>query len=175
MSIETTPLGVPAPRTNRLAVASLVLGILALLLCVVGFLFAIPGLICGLMGLSRVKRSGGTEKGQGLAITGAVLSGVALVLTPIIGLLAAIAVPNFVKARNAAMVNACIANLKTIDSAKAVWALENRKPEGELPAETDLIGPGKYLREQPACPAGGSYSFNPAGAKPTCSMPGHRF
>jgi competence protein ComGC len=175
MSIENTPPGIPAPKTNKLAVTSLVLGILSLVLCVVGFVFAIPGLICGIMGLSRVKKSGGFEKGQGLAITGAVLSGVALVLTPIIGLLAAIAVPNFIKARDASMHNACIANLRIIDSAKATWALENKKTEGELPTETDLIGPDKYMMAKPTCPAGGSYSLNPVGAKPTCTVPKHWF
>ncbi len=163
------------PKTNKLAVSSLVLGILGLVLCVIGIVFAIPGLICGIMGMKRVKSSGGTEKGFGLAVAGTALSGAALVVFPVVGLLAAIAIPNFVKAREAAQRNGCIANLRAMDGAKATWALENRKMEGETPADSDLFGATKYVRERPACPKGGNYSLNPVGAKPTCSMPDHWF
>ena len=93
MNAESTPPGLPEPKTNGLAMTSLVLGILSLVLCVVGILFAIPGLICGFMGMSRVTKSGGTEKGHGLALAGTIMSGVALVVFPVIGLLTAIAVP----------------------------------------------------------------------------------
>ena len=47
-----------------------------------------------------------------------------MIVVAIIGLLAAIAIPNFVKARTASQKNACIANLKQMDGAKATWALE---------------------------------------------------
>ena len=165
----------PQPKTNKLAVSSLVLGILGLVLCVVGIVFAIPGLICGIMGMKRVKRSGGTEKGFGLAVAGTALSGAALVIFPVVGLLAAIAIPNFVKAREAAQRNGCIANLRAMDGAKAIWALENKKMEGETPTDVDLFGTAKYVPVKPVCPKGGIYSLNPAGTKPTCSMPGHWF
>ncbi len=175
MSIEATSLGTPPPKTNGLAITSLVLGILALLACIAGVLFAIPGLICGIVGLKRVKNSGGAEQGHGLAVTGIVLNGVALALCPILALLAAIAVPNFVKARNASASNACVANLKTIDGAKATWALENRKQQSETPTDADLFGPTSYIREKPACPANGLYTINPVDSKPTCTVRGHRF
>ena len=175
MNSESSPPGVPQPTTNRLAVASLVLGILALVLCVVGFVFAIPGLICGIMGMKRVKSSGGTEKGHGLALTGTVMSGVALVLFPVIGLLAAIAVPNFVKARDASMRSSCVVNLKTIDGAKMTWALENKKEQTDTPTDAELFGGKKYIREKPTCPKGGTYTINPVGSKPTCTVPDHTF
>ena len=171
---QTSP-GIPEPKTNKLALTSLVLGILSLVLCVVGIVFAIPGLICGFMGMSRVKKSGGTEKGHGLAMAGTVMSGVALIMFPIIGLLTAIAVPNFVKARAAAQRNGCIANLRTIDGAKANWALENRKTQSETPELDDLVGPNKYLKQELKCPAGGIYSLNAVEEKPTCSVPGHAY
>ena len=50
-----------------------------------------------------------------------------MIVVAIIGLLAAIAIPNFVKARTASQKNACIANLKQLEGAKATWALENNK------------------------------------------------
>ncbi len=47
-----------------------------------------------------------------------------MIVVAIIGLLAAIAIPNFVKARETAQKNACINNMRQIDSAKHQWALE---------------------------------------------------
>jgi competence protein ComGC len=173
MNTEPIPPGLPQPRNNKLAVSSLVLGILSLVLCGIGVLFAIPGLICGFTGMSRVKKSGGLEKGHGLALAGTVMSGTALVMFPIIALLAAIAVPNFVKARTMAQKNACIANLRQIDAAKANWALDNKKKNDETPSASDLYGPNKYIAQDLKCPAGGVYSINPVEEKPTCSVPGH--
>ena len=173
MNADSTPPGLPEAKTNKLAVTSLVLGILSLVLCAIGILFAIPGLICGLMGMSRVKKSGGTEKGHGLALAGTVMSGAGLVLFPVIGLLAAIAIPNFVKARTTAQRAACINNLRAIDGAKATWALENKKTQTETPVTGDLFGPGKYIQSELKCPAGGVYFLNPVEEKPSCSVPGH--
>jgi len=173
MNTAQIPPGIPEPKTNKFAITSLVLGILSLILCGVGVIFAIPGLIFGFLGMSRVKKSGGTEKGHGLALAGTVMNGTALVMFPIIGLLAAIAVPNFVKARSAAQRNACIANLRSIDGAKATWALENKKTQRETPVEADLFGPDKYIKEELKCPAGGIYSLNIVEEKPSCSIPGH--
>src|SRR5216117_60159 len=50
-----------------------------------------------------------------------------MIVVAIIGLLAAIAIPNFIKAREASQKNACIANLRQIDGAKQTWALEQKK------------------------------------------------
>jgi competence protein ComGC len=55
------------------------------------------------------------------------MSAVSLLMLPVIGLMAAIAIPNFVKAREAAQRTACRANIRSIESAKEVWALENKK------------------------------------------------
>ena len=174
MSMEANPPGVPQPKTNGLAITSLVLGILAVLLCGVGIVFAIPGLICGILGMKRVKNSGGTEQGHGLALTGTVLNGVSLALLPVVGLLAAIAIPNFVKARASSQRAACISNLRSIDGANAIWALENRKVDGTIPSASDLFGPGKPMANEPACPAGGTYSLGAVGERPTCTIVGHQ-
>jgi prepilin-type N-terminal cleavage/methylation domain-containing protein len=61
-----------------------------------------------------------------------------MIVVAIIGLLAAIAIPNFVKARTAAQANACINNLRQIDGAKQQWALENKQAPTATPAATDI-------------------------------------
>ena len=93
-----------------------------------------------------------------------------MIVVAIIGLLAAIAVPNFVKARTASQKNACIANLKQMDGAKATWALEQKKSTTDTPADTDLFGSTAYIRDKPACPGGGTYTLDQVGNKPTCSL-----
>ncbi|MGH7941565.1 MAG: hypothetical protein ACREFR_10900 [Limisphaerales bacterium] len=87
------------------------------------------------------------------------------------GALAAIAVPNFVKARETAQRNACINNLRMIEGAKREWALENSKTNGAIPTKQDLI---PFIGRWPVCPSGGTYSINPVGKPPTCSIPGHK-
>src|SRR3954451_11439647 len=93
-----------------------------------------------------------------------------MIVVAIIGLLAAIAIPNFVKARTASQKNACIANLKQVDGAKASWALEQKKNNADTPDDTDLFGATNYIRDKPACPGGGTYYLNRVDAKPTCSQ-----
>ncbi len=173
MNAESIPPSVPQPRKNKLAVTSLFLGILAICTCVAGALFAIPGLICGILGMKRVKASGGIESGHGLALAGTIMSAVSLLLTPVLALLLSIAIPNFVKARNASARAACRANLMIIDGAKSTWALENKKLESDVPKDADLFGGTRYVREKPACPMGGTYTVRSVGEKPTCSVSGH--
>jgi hypothetical protein len=89
------------------------------------------------------------------------------------GMLAAIAIPNFVKARATSQQNACINNLRQIDAAKQQWALENNKKITDTPTWDDIK---PYLRGPVPlyCPAGGTYTINAVGEKPTCSIPSHK-
>jgi prepilin-type N-terminal cleavage/methylation domain-containing protein len=96
-----------------------------------------------------------------------------MIVVAIIGLLAAIAIPNFIKARTASQKNACIANLKQIDGAKQTWALEQKKVGTDTPVATDLYGTDKYIRDEPGCPAGGTYSINQVNTKTTCTIADH--
>src|SRR5262245_39448352 len=96
-----------------------------------------------------------------------------MIVVAIIGLLAAIAIPNFIKAREASQKNACIANLKQMDGAKATWALEQKKVNTDTPTDSDLFGATLYIREKPGCPAGGAYTLNDVQSKPTCNIAGH--
>ena len=63
-----------------------------------------------------------------------------MIVVAIIGLLAAIAIPNFLKARTASQKNACIANLKQVEGAKATWALEMKKVNTDTLGDSDLFG-----------------------------------
>lgn len=174
---ETPPIAVAAaqPKNSGLAICSLVCGILAILLSVVciGPLFSIPAVICGHMAYGRIRRSAGALSGQGLALGGLITGYTGLALIPLIGLLAAIAIPNFVKARSTAQMNACVSNLRQIDGAKATWAMENKKEASDTPTAHDL---DKYLNgfSNMKCPAGGTYQINTVNEKPTCSIPNHQ-
>jgi hypothetical protein len=86
-------------------------------------------------------------------------------------MVAAVAIPNFVKARTTSQENACINNLRQLDAAKNQWALEKGQPAGAVPTKQDLL---PYLRRWPVCPQGGTYNLGPVGEAPTCSVPGHK-
>jgi prepilin-type N-terminal cleavage/methylation domain-containing protein len=99
-----------------------------------------------------------------------------MIVVAIIGLLAAIAIPNFVKARTTAQTNACINNLRQIDGAIQQWALENKKAAG---APVDIENVKDYIKltadkQLPPCPAGGTYSVTTVDTQPTCSVEGHK-
>jgi len=93
-----------------------------------------------------------------------------MIVVAIIALLAAIAIPNFVKARSASQRSACIANLKQIDGAKATWALEQKKVNADTMGDSDLFGSTLYIRVKPTCPANGAYSLNDVQTRPSCSL-----
>jgi hypothetical protein len=97
-------------------------------------------------------------------------SAVLLPSVAVVGALSAIAIPNFVKARTTSQQNACINNLRQIDAAKQQWALEKGKPATAVPTWDDIQ---PYIGQIPHCPAGGTYTINAVGERPTCSVPGH--
>jgi prepilin-type N-terminal cleavage/methylation domain-containing protein len=93
-----------------------------------------------------------------------------MIVVAIIGLLAAIAIPNFVKARTTSQKNACINNLRQIDGAVQQWALENKQPADANPSYTQIKD---YLKSEVVCPSGGtsfsdSYTINGVTNRPSC-------
>lgn len=100
-----------------------------------------------------------------------------MIVVAIIGLLAAIAIPNFIKARETARKNTCINNLRLIDGAIQQWALENNKNSTDnvsLGALTVYLGRGGSgtinVPGGTVCPSGGTYSATTVNSKPTCSL-----
>jgi len=159
------------PKNSGPAIWSLVLGILSLVCC--SIFAAIPGVICVHKALSRIKRAGGAITGQGLAIGGLVTGYIGIALSLImVPMMIAIAVPNFIKARDTALMNACVNNLRQIQDAKRQWMMENKKEATDTPTESELT---PYLKgTMPKCPAGGKYKLNSVGESPACSIPTHK-
>jgi prepilin-type N-terminal cleavage/methylation domain-containing protein len=96
-----------------------------------------------------------------------------MIVVAIIGLLAAIAIPNFVKARATSQANACINNLRQIDAAANQFALEKGRTSGSSITLTSDLTPYIKLNSQnliPPCPAGGTYACTTVGTAPTCSL-----
>jgi prepilin-type N-terminal cleavage/methylation domain-containing protein len=97
-----------------------------------------------------------------------------MIVVAIIGLLAAIAVPNFVQARNQSRTSVCVNNLRQIDSAKEQYALEENMDDGDAIADTASLD--TYIRggyAGLACPANGAYAPGAVGTTPTCDVAGH--
>ena len=90
-----------------------------------------------------------------------------MIVVLIIGILLAIAIPNFVSARESSRAKACIGNLKQIDSATQQFCMDKKlsattysagKPTIDTVAATGLVGTTGYIRAAPTCPSGGTYS-----------------
>jgi prepilin-type N-terminal cleavage/methylation domain-containing protein len=99
-----------------------------------------------------------------------------MIVVAIIGLLAAIAIPNFVRARQTSQTNACINNLRQIDGATQQWALETKQAPT---ATVTFPNISAYLKNAVTCPAGGAsatfastYNLFTVSQKPTCNIDG---
>ena len=98
-----------------------------------------------------------------------------MIVVAIIGLLAAIAIPNFIKARATSQQNACINNLRQIDGAINEWALETGQSNGSSVGGVSTIS--AYIKlnaggSVPGCPANGTYTTANVGSTPqvSCSL-----
>ena len=88
-----------------------------------------------------------------------------MIVVAIIGLLAAIAIPNFVRARTRAQTSTCIANMKQIEGAAQVWAIDTGAADTATPTIANLTP--TYVRRWPSCgtvayAAPGAVSSTPA-------------
>jgi len=99
-----------------------------------------------------------------------------MIVVAIIGILATIAIPNFVRARLQAQKSACVNNLRQIDGAKQTWALENKASPNTVPVLSNIqpyLGRGT-AGTAPTCPAdpansfATSYSLNDLNTAPAC-------
>jgi prepilin-type N-terminal cleavage/methylation domain-containing protein len=102
-----------------------------------------------------------------------------MIVVALIGLLAVIAIPGFIRSRATSQANVCIDHLRAIDGAKQQWALETRRAGSEVPVESELQ---PYLvrsaaARMPVCPAGGptatfasSYDINAVTNPPACRL-----
>jgi prepilin-type N-terminal cleavage/methylation domain-containing protein len=87
-----------------------------------------------------------------------------MIVVTLIGLLSAIAVPAYSRARENSIARACVNNLRLISGAKDQYAFANL---GQAPsAWSDLVS--SYIAKTPLCSAGGVYAFGAMGDDPTC-------
>jgi prepilin-type N-terminal cleavage/methylation domain-containing protein len=96
-----------------------------------------------------------------------------LIVVLILGLLLAIAVPNYVEQRGAAQAQTCINTLLKIDDAACQFALEHGKKTGDVISYPTDLTPYIKLNSAgkiPPCPAGGSYIEGVVGVNPVCSL-----
>ena len=95
-----------------------------------------------------------------------------MIVVAIIGLLAAIAIPSFMKARTTSQKNACLENQRQIEGAKEQWAMENNQAQGATIVTTAVAS---YLKTGyfPACPGGGAYTYNAIGTSMACGITAH--
>jgi prepilin-type N-terminal cleavage/methylation domain-containing protein len=102
-----------------------------------------------------------------------------MIVVSIIGLLAAISIPNIIRARSHSQMTVCLNNLRQIDSAKQQWATELRKESNAMPEQSDIdvyMGRTGHA-DNIVCPAGGPranfgtcYTLNSVTNKPTCNI-----
>ena len=93
-----------------------------------------------------------------------------MIVVAIIGILAAIAIPNFVRYRKQAQANACIGNLKQIQSATEQYLMANGEKSEQLTLDA-ICGSTLYLKSKPVCPSKGTYTLGGSEENiPTCSF-----
>jgi prepilin-type N-terminal cleavage/methylation domain-containing protein len=83
-----------------------------------------------------------------------------MIVVAIIGVLAAIAIPNLVRSRTSSQTNTCIDNLRMLDASKQQWALEHGAVATTIPQATD-VQPylGRGVGELPVCPVDPQQTF----------------
>ncbi len=83
-----------------------------------------------------------------------------MIVVAIIGILAAIAIPNFVKNRRDAQRRACIGNMHLIMTSAENWRTENHMAMIDDNWKQELVGPDNYIKVEPTCPCGGTYTVS---------------
>ncbi|MEN6521299.1 MAG: prepilin-type N-terminal cleavage/methylation domain-containing protein [Armatimonadota bacterium] len=96
-----------------------------------------------------------------------------MIVVLIIAILLAIAVPNFLRARESSRAKSCQGNLRQIETAKEQWAMDTKAAADAAPTMANLTP--DYIKSEPACPSNGSYTTAPGtigdmSTSPACSL-----
>lgn len=97
-----------------------------------------------------------------------------MIVMAIIGIILAISLPAFLRAREVSRARGCQENLAKISGAVSQYAIEHKLSNGDtVTITTDLImdvGTG-YLKSMPVCQSGGTYEDElTVDGTPTCSI-----
>ena len=128
-----TPLG--EPPTSGKAIGSLICGLFGFFLPA-----SIVAVVLGHLSLSEIRKSAGRLKGQGLATAGLVLGYMGIAFIPFFLIIAAIAIPNLLRARMAANEASAVASVRTYNTAIANYAAQCTQKG--FPLSTEQLGPG---------------------------------
>lgn len=118
-----------------------------------------------------ITRANDTMPSQSKNLRGFTLIEIMIVVL-IIGILLAIAVPNFINARESARKRSCTGNLRRIEWAKDAYLMQEKLPATTTPTPADLYGDGKFILSTPVCPGSGSYTIGDGFTSPTCDYLG---
>jgi prepilin-type N-terminal cleavage/methylation domain-containing protein len=97
-----------------------------------------------------------------------------MIVVLIIAVLLAIAIPNFMKARDTSRAKACVANMRQIDTAKMQWAMDEKKVGTDTPAMVGALDDHlslvpTYIKAEPKCPSGNAaYADSSVDTNPVC-------
>ena len=139
-------------KTSRLAIASLVLGILGVLTCGAT---ALVGLILGIIAMAKVKSSGGKLGGNGIALAGIIVSAVFLFMIPIF---AAMLLPALASAKQKAQQINCMNNEKQLSLAVKMYSGDNTNRYPSAATWCDDIQPMVGSEKVFKCPAANAAS-----------------
>ena len=141
------------PRTSKLAIASFVMGLVSLVICVLWPILVLPAIICGIIALVKISGSNGSLKGTGYAITGIILPAVMAVLLPFLAMFLAILMPALAKAKDVSQRIVCATNLRGLSCAMTVYAndYDNQLPPADRWCDL-LISKGNVSPKSLVCP-----------------------
>lgn len=130
--LGAAPLGIPPIPASTVPVGSAETSPKAVISLVCGLLFFVPlsfiaAIVFGHLGLSEIRRSAGRLKGEGLAIAGLVLGYIWIAGIPLVLIVAAIAIPNLLRARMAANESSAIGIVRTIAAAETTYAATHQE------------------------------------------------
>jgi type IV pilus assembly protein PilA len=124
---------VGAPQTSGKAIASLICGLFAWL-----FPASLAAVILGHMSRSEIRKSAGRIQGDGMAIAGLILGYLGIAFIPFILIIAAIAIPNLLRAREAANEASAVGSLRSYTTAMMGYAAQC--PQNGFPRTAEKLG-----------------------------------
>jgi type IV pilus assembly protein PilA len=125
-------------QTDGKAVGSLILGILAIF--PFGLVAGIPAVVLGHISKSSIAKSMGRLKGDGMATAGLIMGYISVAFVPLVLIIAAIAIPNLLRARMAANEAAAASTVRAVSTAQMTYS--TTYPSGYAPSLA-VLGPGE--------------------------------
>jgi type IV pilus assembly protein PilA len=152
--------------TSGKAIVSLVFGLFLFV-----FPFSVVAIIFGHLSLSEIRKSAGRLKGEGVAIAGLVLGYMGVAAIPVILIIAAIAIPNLLRARMAANESSAAASVRTIVTAETTYATMH--PDVGYICSLSDLGAAQLIPSSLASGMKSGYGFEVSGC--TDATPGGPF